>query len=92
MIHEKYIEGFKVHDLSNLPESKDEDEEEEDRINSEMLDKLKSYLIKLKAASKTSEVAARIYHRIDFNVRAILLNEMAPTSSVVHIKTNEYVE
>jgi hypothetical protein len=39
-----------------------------------MLDKLKTYLLKMRAASKTNEVAARIYERIDINVRAILLN------------------
>ena len=77
--------------MSQIPQP-EEDEEEEDRINSEMLDKLKTYLLKLRAASKTNEVAERIYERIDVNVRAILLNEIRPLSEVAQVKSNEAEE
>jgi uncharacterized protein YigA (DUF484 family) len=74
--------------MSQIPQP-EEDEEEEDPINSEMFAKLKIYLLKLRAASKTNEVASRIYERIDINVRAILLNLISPPSEVVQMRSNE---
>ena len=81
MIHEKSMERFnqRVYDENQLRPVED-DEDDEDRIDTEMLERFKIYLLKLKAESKTNEVAARIYHKIDPNVKQILINEVNPNS------------
>jgi hypothetical protein len=41
---------------------------------------MKIYLLKLKAESKTDDIAARIYSKIDPNVKEILINEKRPNN------------